>query len=84
MLPSSGFSGDGEVLNAATELSEINNLPFQVHSSPLHPPLMKKQGPLRLGDSKIQADRHAERERGRDKEEINIGRGDEGCVHRCC
>lgn len=63
--------------NAAAEVSEINNLPFGVHSFPLHPPLMRAE-PTEAGREEIQTDRHAweKREGDPDKEEINMGRGD--------
>ncbi len=71
------------VLNAAVELSEINNLPFQVHPSLCTLPYERAE-PIETGREQIQTDRHAWREEEGDKEEINTGSGDEGCVHRCC
>lgn len=72
------------MFNAAAELSEINNLPFHIHSS-LSTPRPMRAEPTETGGEQKLRDNHAWRRRGGDpdKEEINIGRGGKGCVQRC-
>ena len=71
------------VLSAAAELSDINNLPFLAH-----PSLMRAEPTETRRErerEQINTDRPAWRkgEKDPDKEEINIGSGDEGCAHIC-
>lgn len=70
-LPSSGFSGNGVMFNAATELSEINNFRFTLHPRPM------RAEPAETGREQILGDKHTwrKREGDPDKQEINMGRG---------
>lgn len=69
------------MLGASAELLEITNLAFLVRLS------LVRAETGKMGErEQMHADRHAWKggEGDPDKGEINMGNGDEGCVHRCC